>query len=55
VHLLVAALDGALALVQINDVAKVVAKNLNFDVARLFDEFFNEQPPVVERRDRFGR
>ncbi len=34
-HLLVAALDGALALVQVDHVAVAVAQDLDLDVARL--------------------
>ena len=48
-HLLVAALDGAFALVQVDDVAVLVAHHLDFDVARLGDEFLHEQAVVAER------
>ena len=49
---LIAALDRALALAQIDDVAVLVAQNLNFDVARIGDEFFDEDAVVAEARFR---
>src|SRR4029079_2258868 len=48
-HLLIAALDGALALAEMNDVAVLVAQNLNFHVARIGDEFLDEDAIVAER------
>ena len=47
---LVAALDRALALAEINDVAMLVAQDLNFDVARIGDEFLDEDAVVTETR-----
>jgi hypothetical protein len=47
-HLLVAALDGALALVQVHHVAVAVAQDLDFDVARLFHELFDEDAVVAK-------
>ena len=60
---LVAALDGALALVEVNHVAKRIAQHLNFDVARLLDKFFDEHAIVAKavarlvaaRLEAFGR
>ncbi len=42
------ALDRAFALVQINAVAVLVGQHLNFDMARLNNEFFNEHAVVAE-------
>ena len=47
-HLLVAALDGALALVQVNDVAVAVAHHLDFDVARLLYKLLDEDAVVAK-------
>ena len=47
-HLLMAALDRAFAFVEIDDVAVLVADHLDFDVARLGDEFLDEQAVVAE-------
>ena len=52
-HLLMAALDRAFALAQMDDVAVLVAQHLDFDVARLGDVFFDEQAVVAERGLRF--
>ncbi len=52
--LLIAALDRAFALAEINDVAVLVAENLDFDVARIGDEFLDEDAVVAETRFRFG-
>ncbi len=49
-HLLVAALDGALALTQVDDVAVLVAEHLDLDVARIDDELLDEHPIVAEAR-----
>ena len=43
-----AALDRTIALVQIEDVALLVADQLDFDVARLFDELFDEHAIIAE-------
>ncbi len=48
--LLVAALDRAFALAEINDVAMLVAEHLDFDVPGVDDEFFDEDAIVAERR-----
>src|SRR5579863_4712513 len=45
---LIAALDRALALAEIDDVAVLVAQNLNFDVARIGNEFLDEDAVVAE-------
>ena len=47
--LLVAALDRAFALAEIDDVAVLVAEHLDFDVARIDDEFLDEHAVVAER------
>src|SRR5208282_2996278 len=52
--LLVAALDRALALAEINNVAVLVAQHLDFDVARIGDEFFDEDAIIAEARFRLG-
>src|SRR5690606_21456919 len=46
--LLVAALNRTFTFAQIDDVAVLVAQNLNFDMAWLGDEFFNEYAVVAE-------
>ena len=48
-HLLVAALDRAFALAEIDDMAMLVAKHLDLDMARIDNEFLNEHPIVAER------
>ena len=48
-HLLVAALDRAFALAEIDDMAMLVAKHLDLDVARIDNEFLNEHAVVAER------
>ena len=53
-HLLVAALDGALALAQVHDVALPVAEHLDFDVPRAGDVFLDEHPVVAEAGTRLG-
>ncbi len=50
--LLVAALDRAFALAEIDDVAVLVAQNLDFDVARIGDEFLDEDAIIAEARFR---
>ena len=52
--LLVAALDRAFALAQIDDVAMLVAQHLDFDVARIDDEFLDEDAVIAEGRLGFG-
>ncbi len=52
--LLVAALDRAFALAEIDDVAVLVAEHLDFDVAGIDDEFLDEDAVVAERRLRLG-
>src|SRR3546814_19653191 len=47
-HLLVAALDRAFALAEIDDVAVLVAAHLDFDMARVFDEIFDEHAVFAE-------
>jgi hypothetical protein len=51
---LVAALDGAIALAQMDDAALVVAENLDFDVMRILDEFFDINAGIAERLFRLG-
>ena len=43
-----AALDGAVALEQVHDVAVLVAQQLDFDVLRVFDVFLDEHRVVAE-------
>jgi GNAT superfamily N-acetyltransferase len=45
---LVAALHRAVALAQMNDFALVVAENLNFDVVRILDEFFDVNAGIAK-------
>src|SRR5262249_44620104 len=47
-HFLVAALDRAFALAEMNDVAVLVTEHLDFNMARINDEFLDEQPIVAE-------
>ncbi len=49
-HLLVTALDRALALPQVDAVAVTVGNQLDLDMARLLDVFLDEHPIVGERR-----
>ena len=51
-HLLVPALDRAFPLVQIDAIAVLVGQHLNFNVARLGDEFLNENPVIAKARRR---
>ena len=53
-HLLIAALDRAFALAEIDHVAVLVAEHLNFDVAGIDDEFLDENAVVAERCLGFG-
>ena len=48
--LLVAALDRAFALAQVDDVAVLVAEHLDLDVARVLDELLDEDAVVAEAR-----
>ena len=52
--LLIAALDRAFALAEIDDIAVLVAENLDFDVARIGDELLDEHAVVAEARLRLG-
>ncbi len=47
-NLLVAALDRAFALAEIDDVAVLVAENLDLDMAGIDDEFLDEDPVIAE-------
>ena len=47
-NLLVAALDRAFTLVQVNPVAMGIAEDLNFDVARLRDKLLDEDPVIAK-------
>ena len=49
-NLLVAALHGAIALTQVNGIVEVIGQDLNFDVARIFQEFFHVYGRVAESR-----
>ena len=51
--LLIAALDRAFPFAEMNDIAVLVAKHLDLDVARIDDEFLDEHPIVAERGLRF--
>ncbi len=48
-HLLVAALQGAVAFVEVDDVALAVAEHLHLDVARAGDVGFEQDAVVAER------
>ena len=48
-ELLVAALDRAVALAEVDDVALGIAQDLELDVARVLDEFLDVNPAVAER------
>ena len=48
-HLLVATLDGAVALKHVHDVSLVVGQDLHLDVARALNEPLNEDSAVAER------
>ncbi len=47
-HLLIAALDGTLALTQMDHIAVLVAEHLNFNMARVDDEFFEEDAVIAK-------
>ena len=51
---LMAALDGAIAFEEMNEVAMLVADQLDFDVTGALDEFFDEDIGAAERRHRFA-
>ena len=53
-HLLVAALDRALALAQVDRVAVLVGEDLDLHVARLLDEFLHVDRVVAEARLRLA-
>src|SRR5206468_5468497 len=53
-HLLVATLDRALALAEMNDVAARIAQHLDFDMARPLDEALDEHPSIAEARLRLA-
>ncbi len=53
-HLLMAALDGAFALAQMNQMAVLVAEHLDFDVARLQYQLFEIHFAVLERSQGFA-
>ena len=53
-HFLIAALDRTFALAEIDDMAVLVAEHLDFDMARIGDEFLDEDAVVAEARFRFG-
>ena len=46
---LMAALDRTFALAKMNDVAVLIAEDLDFDVTRTGNEFFDEDPAIAER------
>src|SRR6185312_16063418 len=48
-HLLIAPLDRALALAEVDDIAVLVAEHLDFDVAGIGDELLDEHAVVAER------
>jgi hypothetical protein len=53
-HLLVAALQRAIALEQMDDIAVRVAEHLHFDMARAFDPFFQQHDIIAEARRRLA-
>ena len=54
-QLLVAALDRTIAFAQVDDVAVAVREDLELDVVRSIEVFFNKQATVAERRERLAR
>ena len=54
-HLLVAALQRAVALVEMDDVAVAVGEHLHLDVARRGDVFLDQHARIAERRLRLAR
>ena len=53
-HFLVAALERAVALEQMDDIAVAVAEHLHLDMARAFDPFFEQHDVVAEARRRLA-
>jgi hypothetical protein len=53
-HLLIAALDRAFALAEIDHIAMLVAEHLDFDVPGIDDEFLDEDTVIAERGFGFG-
>ncbi len=53
-HLLVASLNRALALEQVDDVAVLIAEDLELDMSRLLDQPFNVERAVAEGRHGFA-
>ena len=53
-HLLVAALDAAFAFVEIENVPMLVAEDLDFDMARVEDEFLDENAVVAKAVEAFA-
>src|SRR5690349_20598527 len=51
--LLVAPLDRALALAEMDDVTMLIAEHLDLDMARLLDIFLDEHAIIAEARARF--
>ena len=47
-HFLVAALDGAFALIEVDHVALAVTNQLDLDVTRFFDKLFDEHPIITK-------
>ena len=47
-HLLVATLDRAFAFVEVQHIALGITNQLDFNVARFFDKFFNEHPIIAK-------
>ena len=47
-HFLVTALNAALTLVQIKDIAVFITQDLDFDMARVLDEFLDENAVITE-------
>ena len=53
-HLLVASLNGTLALEQVDDVAVMIGEDLELDMPRLLDQPFNVERTVAECGQRFA-
>src|SRR5690606_13182195 len=53
-HLLVAALGGAIALEEVNDVAMLVAEYLDLDMARRFHQLFDQHAAIAKGRLRLA-
>ncbi len=51
---LVAALDGAIAFAEVNDIAMRVTQNLKLNVPRILDEFFDVNPAVAKHHFRLA-